>query len=77
MAARAKNRILAQRFAHAISVHYRNLTTLTYTEFDYVALLAMLQIYLVNRTITRLLEGILFICGPSSIICARAERGCK
>ena len=31
----------------------------------------------VNRTITRLLEGILFICGPSSIICARAERGCK
>ena len=30
-----------------------------------------------NRTITRLLEGILFICGPSSIICARAERGCK
>ena len=32
---------------------------------------------LMNRTITRLLEGILFICGPSSIICARAERGCK
>ena len=30
-----------------------------------------------DRTITRLLEGILFICGPSSIICARAERGCK
>ena len=30
-----------------------------------------------NRTITRLLEGILFICGLSSIICARAERGCK
>ena len=30
-----------------------------------------------NRTITRLLEGILFICGPRSIICARAERGCK
>ena len=30
-----------------------------------------------NRTITRLLKDILFICGPSSIICARAERGCK
>ena len=33
--------------------------------------------YVWNRTITRLLEGILFICGPRSIICARAERGCK
>ena len=31
----------------------------------------------VNRTTTRLLEGTLFIFGPSSIICARAERGCK
>ena len=36
-----------------------------------------LQLWLGNRTITRIFEGILFICGPSSIICARAERGCK
>ena len=28
----------------------------------------------VDRTITWLLEGIKFICGPSSIICARGER---
>ena len=33
----------------------------------------------VNRksTITWLLSGIYFICGPSSIICAQAEQGCK
>ena len=30
-----------------------------------------------NRTITWLLSGTEYICGPSSIICARAERGCK
>ena len=35
------------------------------------------ELLYLNRTITRLFEGILFICGPSSIICARAERGCK
>ena len=40
-------------------------------------ILLTLHEHFLNRTITRLLEGILFICGPSSIICARAERGCK
>ena len=44
MAARAKKKILAKRFAHAISarVHYRDLEHAYVTEFDYVALLATL-----------------------------------
>ena len=44
MAARAKKKILAKRFAHAISarVHYRDLEHAYVTEFDCVALLAML-----------------------------------
>ena len=44
MAARAKKKFLAQRFAHAISarVHYRDLEHAHVTEFDCVALLAML-----------------------------------
>ena len=52
MAARAKKKILAKRFAHAISarVHYRDLEHAYVTEFDCVALLAMLQILLVYTT---------------------------
>ena len=44
MAARAKKKFLAKRFAHAISarVHYRDLEHAYVTEFDCVALLAML-----------------------------------
>ena len=44
MAARAKKKILAKRFAHAIStrVHYRDLEHAYVTEFGCVALLAML-----------------------------------
>ena len=44
MAARAKKKILAKRFAHAISarVHHRDLEHAYVTEFDCVALLAML-----------------------------------
>ena len=44
MAARAKKKFLAKRFAHAISarVHYRDLENAYVTEFDCVALLAML-----------------------------------
>ena len=44
MAARAKKKILAKRFAHAISarVHHRDLEHAHVTEFDCVALLAML-----------------------------------
>ena len=50
MAARAKKKILARRFAHAISarVHYRDLEHAYVTEFDCVALLAMLQLNLIN-----------------------------
>ena len=41
---REKKKILAKRFAHAISarVHYRDLEHANVTEFDCVALLAML-----------------------------------
>ena len=44
MAARAKKKLLAKRFAHAISerVHYRDLEHAYVTEFGCVALLAML-----------------------------------
>ena len=44
MAARAKKKFLAKRFAHAISarVHHRDLEHAYVTEFDCVALLAML-----------------------------------
>ena len=42
MASRAKKKKFATQFAHAISEHCRDLSTLTYTEFDCVALLAML-----------------------------------
>ena len=44
MAARAKKKFLAKRFAHAISarVHHRDLEHAYVTEFDSVALLAML-----------------------------------
>ena len=42
MAARAKKKFLAKRFAHAISEHNRIWSTLTYTEFDWGALPAML-----------------------------------
>ena len=44
IAARAKKNFLAKRFAHAISarVHYRDLEHAYVTEFDCVALLAML-----------------------------------
>ena len=44
MAARVKKKFLAKRFAHAISarVHYRDLEHAYVTEFDCVALLAML-----------------------------------
>ena len=44
MAAHAKEKFLAKRFAHAISarVHYRDLEHAYLTEFDCVALLAML-----------------------------------
>ena len=45
MAARAKKKFLAKRFAHAIGEHYRDLEhayVLKYTEFDCAALQAML-----------------------------------
>ena len=44
MAARAKKKFLGKRFAHAISVrvHHRDLEHAYVTEFDCVALLAML-----------------------------------
>ena len=43
MAARGEKKFLAKRFAHAISELYRDLEhAYRYTEFDCVALLAML-----------------------------------
>ena len=51
MAARAKTKFLAQRFAHAISVrvHHRDLEHAYVTEFDCLALLAMLQTHLLTQ----------------------------
>ena len=58
-------------FRHVVTSILRALSLMTIPEEN------SLLLDFKNRTITRLLEGILFICGPSGIICARAERGCK
>ena len=72
--------VFDQVFFFSMTEYCINISCLGSLELSFVIHILLVhptRCFYFNRTITRLLEGILFICGLSSIICARAEQGCK